>query len=304
MNITFLGTAAGTPSKYRNVTSTALDLMKERKSIWLFDCGEGTQRQFMQVPLNPNKIEKIFITHLHGDHLYGLMPLISSLSLLQHTAPLTIYGPEGIRQYVETCIKITQPFITYPLEIIEITEGLIFEDERWSMHAYSLAHRVPCFGFRIQEKDRTGPLLKKKLEAAGIPVGSVYQQIKRGQDVLLADGRQIKSRDFLGDPIKGRIVAIFGDTRPTDNELLIAQNADIVVHEATVSAQKENWALEFGHCTTAHAALMAKNAQAKRLLLTHISNRYNLSDEARLLEEARAIFPATEIAHDFETFEV
>ena len=304
MKLVFLGTSAGAPSKERNVSSCALDLLAERGSVWLFDCGEGTQRQIMHTHIKPGKIEKIFITHLHGDHLFGLMPLLCSLSLHQRANPITVFGPPGIKAYIETCIKITQAYIDYALNIIEVSEGLIFEDEQFSVYAWSLHHRITCFGYRILEKDHPGALDVDKLQKVGIKPGPIFQKLKNGECVTLEDGRVINGQDYLKPDVKGRIVVIFGDTRPTPNQLVLAQDADVVVHEATVDASREDWALQFGHTTSELTAKMAKEARAKKLILTHISARYVVEDEPQLLAECRYLFPQTYIAHDFEVFDI
>jgi ribonuclease Z len=301
MELIFLGTAAGTPSKDRNVSSTAL-CVNQRKKVWLFDCGEGTQRQIMQTNINPNRIENIFITHLHGDHLFGLMPLLSSLSLLTHSQNLTVYGPEGIRRYIVTCIAISQTYISYPLNIVEVEEGLLLDTPQFSITAIPLLHRVPCFGYRIVEKDRLGALDVEKLKSFSIQPASLFQKLKAGETVTLTNGRQLNGMDYLSAPIKGRILALFGDTSPTPDAQTLAQDADVMVHEATVEAAKAEWAIACGHSTTAQAAQLAKDANAKKLILTHISNRYSRFDEERLLDECRVIFPETYIAHDFDVF--
>ncbi len=304
MKLVFLGTSAGAPSKERNVSSCALDLLAERSSVWLFDCGEGTQRQIMHTHIKPGKIEKIFITHLHGDHLFGLLPLLCSLSLNERTKPVTVFGPPGIKDYIETCIRITQAYIDYTLNVIEVKEGLIFEDKQFSVYAYSLDHRITCFGYRIVENDHRGALAIDKLQQAGITPGPIFQKLKEGERVTLEDGRVINGGDYLKPGAKGRIVAIFGDTRPTPNQLILAQNADVVVHEATVDTSRKDWAIQFGHTTGELTAKMAKEARAKKLILTHISARYVAEDEPQLLAECRPVFPQTYIAHDFEVFEI
>jgi ribonuclease Z len=300
VDIFFLGTGAGLPAKLRNVTSIALKLLEERGAIWLFDAGEATQHQILHTSIKPRRIEKIFITHLHGDHLYGLPGLLSSRSFQGGDTEIILYGPKGINEYVNISLSISKTYLKYPLKIVEISEGVIFEDEELLVETRRLEHGIPSFGFRIVEKDRPGTLLAEKLAQAGIKPGPIYKEIKNGEKVILEDGRTVDPNEFLGPPQPGRIVAILGDTRYCENAVYLAQNADILVHEATFSKEDEKLAHEYFHSTTHQAAKIAKRANVKKLFLTHISARYDRNAWKELVNEAQEIFPNTDIAEDFK----
>lgn len=299
MEIVFLGTGAGMPAKQRNVTSIALKILS-KGAIWLFDCGEGTQHQLLHTSLKPRKIEKIFITHLHGDHIFGLPGLLSSRSFLGGEEPLTVYGPPGIRSFIETSLSVSSTRLKYDLSVVEIGEGTVYEDDQFIVEAKRLDHAVLTFGYRIVEKDQPGTLLVDKLMALGIQPGPIYKRIKSEPTVRLDDGRVLNCSEFIGPPKKGRIVAILGDTRPCDNGVALAKDADLVIHEATFEKKAESLAAEYFHSTTRQAAEIAKKANAKALCLTHISSRYELKDNPLLEREAKEIFPNSTVAKDFK----
>ncbi|MBS4209675.1 ribonuclease Z [Bacillus sp. FJAT-50079] len=299
MEVLFLGTGAGVPAKLRNVTAIALKMLEERNAVWLFDCGEATQHQIIHTSIKPRKIEKIFITHLHGDHIFGLPGLVGSRSFQGGESKLTVYGPKGIRQYLETSLHVSQTHIKYPLEIIEMEEGIIFEDDQFRVEAKLLDHAITSYGFRITEKDKQGTLDASRLMADGISPGPIYQQLKNGATVTLKDGRMINGLDYVGPNQKGKVVCILGDTRPCANALPLAQEADLLIHEATFAAGSEEMARDYYHSTTLQAAELAKAANVGTLCLTHISSRYGKEIWEELAAEARTVFPSTEIAHDF-----
>jgi len=305
VKLMFLGTGAGMPAKARNVTSIALQLLEERQSIWLFDCGEATQHQILHTSIKPRKIEKIFLTHLHGDHIYGLPGFISSRSFQGGTDLVTIYGPKGVEEFVRTSLSISQSHLSYPLQFVETTEGTIFEDEQFKVVAKKLEHGIATFGYRIIEKDLPGALQVDKLKELALKPGPIYQKLKNGEKVKLEDGTVLDGRDFLGPSQKGRIVTILGDTRYTENSIELSIDADLLIHEATFADGDEKLAFEYFHSTTTQAAKIARLANVKRLILTHISSRYQTDvDLDKLEKEAQAIFPATTLAEDFMEVEL
>lgn len=303
MQLTFLGTSAGAPSLQRNVTAIALAL-SHRGETWLFDCGEATQHQYMRCPLKPGKLEKIFITHLHGDHIFGLPGLLTSRSMAGILQPLTLYGPKGIHAFVENTLSLSGSYLTFPLEIIEITAGVVYDDGNLKVTAWPLNHLIECYGYRIEEYDKPGFLDAPRLKAEGVPRGPWYQQLKRGESITLSDGRVINGADYLGPGTKGKVLAIFGDTAPTEIAYRLAENADVMVHETTLEAAMAEKANGRGHSTTLQAAQVARQAGAKRLIATHFSARYGAPDMAKLLAECQSVFPDTELARDFAVFEV
>ncbi|ECB9805395.1 ribonuclease Z [Listeria monocytogenes] len=304
MELVFLGTGAGVPSRGRNVTSIALSMLNERNAIWLFDCGEATQHQIMRSQIKLSKLEKIFITHLHGDHIFGLPGLLSSRSFQGGESDLTIYGPVGITEYVETSLRLSGTRLTYKIIFNEIEPGLIFEDKMFSITVDELDHGLRSFGYRIVEKDKPGALNADKLIDDGVEPGPIFQKIKKGETVTLADGSVINGKDYIDEPQKGKIISIFGDTKATASELELAFNADVLVHEATFEGDKEKLAGEYMHSTTLQAASLAKKANVKKLILTHISSRYDRDASKELLKEAQSVFENTEIAYDLAVFPI
>ena len=305
MELFFLGTSAGVPTRTRNVTSILLDLQHPtRGGLWMFDCGEGTQHQLLRTAAHPGKLDKIFITHLHGDHLFGLPGLLCSRSMAGNIQPLTIYGPPGIREFVETSLRISGSWTDYPLEIIEIKPGVVFKDDAYTVTAAALNHPVECYGFRIEERDKPGALDGAALIAAGVPFGPLFQQLKRGESVTLEDGRTINGAAYLSPPRPGKKLALFGDTAPCENALALAQGVDLLVHEATLEVAMEEKANSRGHSSTHQAARLARDAQVKKLIVTHVSSRYDAEGCAMLLAECCAIFAASELAEDFATVRV
>ncbi|OCG69672.1 ribonuclease Z [Gilliamella sp. Occ3-1] len=305
MNLTFLGTSGGSPTLQRNVSCILLDLRQERGKFWLFDCGEATQMQMQKAKFSLARLEIIFLTHLHGDHLFGLPGVLASRSSMQNQSPLTLIAPKGIKQFIETVIEISYSWLTYPLNIIELEENCtVFEDNQFQVKAKLLQHRVPCFGYRIIEKDLSAQLNIDKLKQDNIQAGPFYDDLKNGKTVTLDDGRIINGTDYLVQIKKGRKLAILGDTIPCQTSIDLANDVDLLVHEATQEHALVDKAIERGHSTTVHAATIAKQANVKRLIMTHISPRYNLNNNKKLVNEAKSVFANTEIATDFATFSI
>lgn len=305
MELYFLGTNAGVPSLQRNVTSIALRLLEERRSLWLFDCGEGTQHQILKSPLKLSKLEKVFITHMHGDHVFGLPGLLSSRGAQGVTAPLAIYGPPGIKSFIETSLTISQSRVPYTMDIIEHTGGVIFEDKYFRVEAAGLDHRADSYGYRVVEKDLPGSLDPKRLEAYGLKPGPQYGKLKRGESVELVDGSWIHPADVLLAPKKGRVVTILGDTRPCPGVEVLAKDADVLVHEATFMEDLAELAHEYYHSTAKQAAEAAVRGGVKSLFLTHFSSRYKDVEHLQpLLQEAKEVFEHTRLAEDFGLYPV
>ncbi|PLO49797.1 ribonuclease Z [Klebsiella pneumoniae] len=299
MELTFLGTSAGVPTRTRNMTSIILNLQQPtRAEMWLFDCGEGTQHQFLHTPYHPGKLNKIFITHLHGDHLFGLPGLLCSRSMQGNSLPLTLYGPKGLKEFVETALRLSGSWTDYPLTIIEVGPGLVFDEEGYRVTAYPLSHPVECYGYRIAQHDKPGTLDAAQLIADGVPPGPLFHQLKRGQRVELADGRVIDGSRYLGPATPGKTLAIFGDTAPCPQALEMARGADVMVHETTLEQAMAEKANSRGHSSSQQTAALAKEAGVGTLIATHFSSRYDAEGCLRMLAECREIFPNTLLAED------
>ncbi|PZL76185.1 ribonuclease Z [Enterococcus plantarum] len=304
MELQFLGTGAGVPAKHRNVSSIALKLLDERNAVWLFDCGEGTQLQILKSTIRPRKIEKIFITHLHGDHIFGLPGLLSSRSFQGGNEKLEIYGPVGIAEFIRTALKVSQTRLSYELKFIEIKEGVVFSDKQFTVSCKPLDHGIASFGYRIVEADHEGELQVDKLAVLNIPSGPIYGKIKRGESVELPDGQVINGKDFVGEKKLGRTVTILGDTRKTPNSVALAENATVLVHESTFNKDEAKMAKAYYHSTSHQAAQVALEAKVEKLILTHISARYLTGDIIQLENEAKEIFPNTKVVKDMEIIEI
>ncbi|MBD0325790.1 MAG: ribonuclease Z [Pyrinomonadaceae bacterium] len=306
MEVTFLGTSSGIPTRTRNVSSVALRL-PQRAEVWLFDCGEATQHQLLRSAPKISQISRIFITHLHGDHVFGLPGLLATCGLAGHATGIALYGPPGLEDFVRSSVKYSYTILAYPLEIYTIEPGLIYEDEELLVSCLPLKHRVPAFGFRVAEKDRPGRFDVEQAAALGIPAGPLYGKLKRGEQVILPDGRTINGAQLCGPTEVGRKIVYCTDTIYSENAIELARDADLLIHEATYVAQDEALAHRGQHSTAQMAARVASEARVRKLIITHFSQRYARGNEIEpeaLLAEARAVFPETEMARDFLTVEV
>lgn len=307
MIVTFLGTSSGAPTTRRNVSGIALQFIQSGK-WWLFDCGEGTQHQILRTPLKVSQLEKIFITHLHGDHLYGLIGLLASRSL-RGGAPsaVTLYGPPGLDRYVDAIMEVSPVYLQYPLAVKTVHEGKIFEDDELVVECRKVRHRVPAVAYAVQEKDRPGAFLVNRAKEAGVPPGPLFGALKRGEQVRLPDGRVLFGEQFLGPSQPGRKVVYSGDTEPCEAVKELARGADLLIHESTYGYEDKELAARSGHSTAREAAILARSAGVKALCLTHFSPRYENeagTTLADLLAEAREEFPETQLAEDFLRLEL
>ncbi|ACC83577.1 ribonuclease Z [Nostoc punctiforme] len=306
MQITFLGTSSGVPTRSRNVSSVALRL-PQRAELWLFDCGEGTQHQIMRSELKISQLSRIFITHMHGDHIFGLMGLLATCGLAGNVERIDIYGPPGLNDYIQSASRYSYTHFSYPIKVHAIRPGVIYEDDYFTVSCGNLHHRITAFGYRVAEKDRTGRFDVEKAKALDIPSGRIYGQLKRGETVILDDGRVIDGTQLCGPTEIGRKIAYCTDTIYCDGAVELAHDADVLIHEATFAHQDADMAFQRLHSTTTMAAQTALAAGAHRLIMSHFSPRYapgNTLELKDLLKEARAIFPRTDMAYDFMIHEV
>ncbi|HEK9995659.1 ribonuclease Z [Streptococcus equi subsp. zooepidemicus Sz16] len=305
MELQFLGTGAGQPAKHRNVSSLVLKLLDEINEVWMFDCGEGTQRQILETTIKPRKIKKIFITHLHGDHIFGLPGFLSSRAFQasEEQTDLDIYGPVGIKAYVTNSIRISGSKLPYQIHYHEFDEtsmGKILETDKFTVYAERLAHTIFCMGYRVVQKDLEGTLDADALRAAGVPFGPLFGKVKNGQNIELEDGTKIFAKDFISEPKKGKIITIIGDTRKTSASVRLARDADVLVHESTYGKGDERMARNHGHSTNMQAAQIARDAGAKRLLLNHVSARFLGRDCRQMEKDAATIFENVKVVRDLE----
>ncbi|WNC61269.1 ribonuclease Z [Thermosynechococcus sp. QS41] len=306
MEITFLGTSSGVPTRTRNVSSVALRL-PQRKEIWLFDCGEATQHQLLRSDLRTSQIRRIFITHMHGDHIFGLMGLLASCGLAGTVSQIDVYGPPTLDRYIASCLRWSVMRLPYKLQVHTVEPGEVFSDGEFTVTCRLLHHRVPAFGYRVTESDRPGRFHVEKAQALGIPFGPLYGQLKQGKTITLADGRTFDGRDFCDPPQRGRSMVYCTDTVFCESAVELAQQADVLIHEATFSHQEADLAFARLHSTSTMAAQVATFAQVKLLFLTHFSARYAPGNPVQvedLLAEAQAIFPNTRLARDFLRYEI
>ena len=311
VQVTFLGTSSGVPTRSRNVSAVALRL-PQRAELWLFDCGEATQHQFLRSELRVSQLRRIFVTHMHGDHVLGLPGLLASLGMAGSCSGLDLYGPDPLRDYLEGVLRTTSTRIGYPLRTHRVRDAalsgaVLLEDDDIRVRCTALTHRVPAFAYRVDRLPRPGRFDVEKAKELGIPPGPIYAQLKAGREVILEDGRVIRGSALCGPPRPGCSVVYCTDTVFSEAAVELARGADLLIHESTFSHGEAAMAIARQHSTSTMAAQTALEAGVGRLVLTHLSPRYlpgNAMTPDDLLAEARAIFPATEIARDFLTLEV
>lgn len=308
MELTFLGTGSGSPTRARNVSGCALRL-PQRGEWWLFDCGEGTQHQLLRTPhLRLSQLTRIFLTHLHGDHLFGLPGLLASRALSQGgSGPVTLYGPEPLGPWLKATLRASSMRFGFPVTVVTLEPGAICDDGDFRVTAAEARHRVEAYAFAVEERPQAGRFDVDAARALGIPAGPIYGRLKDGQTVTLDDGRVIDGRTLVGPPRPGRKVVFSGDTVFSPNVVALAEGADLLVHESTYAEADRALADRAHHATASQAAQTACAAGVRRLVLTHFSSRYEGAADVgvdTLLEEARALFPETLLAHDLMRLEV
>ncbi len=294
------------PTRSRNVSSVALRL-PQRAEFWLFDCGEGTQHQILRSDLKVSQLARIFVTHMHGDHIFGLMGLLASCGLAGNVQRVDIYGPPDLDEYLKACRRYSQTYFSYPIKVHTVRPGVVFEDEQFTVSCELLKHRVPAYGYRVTEKDRPGHFDVERAAALGIPSGPLYGRLKRGETITLPDGQRVNGAALCGPTELGRKLVYCTDTVFCENAITLATDADVLIHEATFAHQEAELAYQRLHSTSTMAAQVALAAQVRCLIMTHFSPRYAMGNEVDvkdLLAEARSIFPNTEVASDFWTYEI
>ena len=268
----------------------------------LFDCGEGNQRQMMRYGVGFS-FREIFFSHYHADHLLGVTGLLRTMGLLDRTAPVTLYGPRGAQRILGAAMTLGIERNKFPVEIVEVKPGDRLARDDYEIVVFETEHRADTVGYALVEHTRLGRFNPDRASELGIPEGPLWGQLHKGKTVTLPDGRTVGPADLVGAPRPGRTLVYSGDTRPHLSVIEASRGADLLVHEATFGSDEMERARETGHSTAAEAARVALDAGVRRLVLTHISSRYN-RDAAELLAEARAVFPETVIARDGLTVDV
>jgi ribonuclease Z len=302
LNLTILGCHSATPRANAFPTSQYLEINNKH---FLIDCGEGTQRQMRKYKVGFSKIDHIFISHLHGDHFYGLVGLLATYGILSREKELHVYGPKGIKKVTMLQLKTSQSHAKYPIIFHELTSKkseLIFEDDKVSVCTIPLNHRVYTNGYLFTEKEKPRKLHMQNIRNYEEIGRADYLNIKAGRDVVLSTGEIVLNSELTIDPAKPLSYAFCSDTSYKPNIIPIIKNADLLYHEATFLADREDLAKKTKHATSKQAAQIAKDANVKQLIIGHYSGRYK--DISLFQKEAQEIFDNTELAEPGKIFTI
>lgn len=297
LDLVFLGTSGSAPTARRALSALLVRRGGERL---LFDCGEGTQRQLLQSSVGLVDLREIFLTHYHVDHWLGLLGMLKTFSLRDRDVPLTLYGPPGLKELFRELRPVVGR-LSYPFKLVEVRGGDALERDGYKLLVFPVEHGSAAVGYALVEASRPGRFDVETADAMGIPVGPERGALQRGEPVTLADGRVLGPDAVLGPPRPGRTVVYSGDTAPSDVVRALAEDANVLVHEATFAKEESARAAETMHSTASQAAELARDARVRLLALTHVSPRYFGPE---LVREAREIFPQTVVPRDFDTVEV
>ena len=299
IKVTILGSASAKPTANRHPSAQIVNVDEQ---YYLVDAGEGVQKQMFRYGINPLKLRGIFISHLHGDHVFGVFPLISTLGLYGRRTPLKIFAPRPFGEILESHLRYFAPDLPYEVEWVEVdttSHRIIFENNSLEVWSIPLRHRVPASGYMFREKMPELNVDKFKIERYGLSVKQIVAA-KRGEDIALDDGTVIPNAEITYLPRRPKTYAYCSDTNRSAMVARRVKGADLLYHEATYAAAEHRQAKERGHSTSVDAAEIALAADAKRLIIGHFSSRYK--EPSVLLDEARAVFPATDIATEGETY--
>jgi ribonuclease Z len=301
LRVTFLGTAGAVPTTERNPSGVFLN---REGDCLLFDAGEGTQRQMMRFGTGFS-VSDVFLTHLHGDHVYGLPGLLETLDFNDRAEPLTIHTPRRTREDVTALLTACGGSPSFPVHVAEVAPGeTAIEAEDYEVRAFATDHRTTSVGYALIEEDRKGRFDRERAEELGVPVGPKFSRLHEGEPVELEDGTVVEPDQVVGRPRPGRRVVYTGDTRPCQSAIDVAADADLLIHDATFGSEYADRARDTGHATAREAAAVANAAGATRLVLTHVSSRY-AGDASVLAREASEAFDGeARVAHDGLEIEV
>jgi ribonuclease Z len=304
MKIVLLGTSSAVPTLTRGLSATAL--IREG-DIFLFDCGEGTQLQLMRSGVKRSRIHSIFIGHLHGDHLYGIAGLLSTLHLDGRETPLNVFGPEGLRNFLNASFRTSDLQFTFKLTVQEFPRGYrgrVLDEEEFFVDALPLDHSIFCLGWRFQEKPKPGIFNLERAQELGIPRGPLYGKLQHGESIRLEDGRMITPDMVLGETRQGKSVVYCLDTQFSERSIQLADNCTALIHETTFGPDAIDMARERKHSTMEDAARVAREAGAQTLIATHFSSRYDGRQVAQIRDEARGVFENIVTGRDLLEIEI
>jgi ribonuclease Z len=302
LKMVFLGTGASVPSKRRGLSSLAA---VSGGDIFLFDCGEGTQMNIRTAGLSPFKIRHIFISHLHGDHVFGLPGFLTTQQMMGRTTGVTIYGPGGIENYIDAVRTATGSTITYPVEFVEFsdTSPSAFRIKSFLVTPAALEHRGVCYGYRFDEDQKPGKFDDEKARQLGIPDDSSRTELQQGRPIQVGD-RLVLPEEVMGPPRPGRSFVFCTDTRPCESGAALAREANVLIHDSTFGDDHADWAVQTRHSTAREAAQLAAKQKVGKLMLWHISNRYDEVQEEDLLRQARELFKNSFLTFDFDVIPI
>ncbi len=292
MELVFLGTGGSMPTRDRGLPSV---ILRRAAELIMFDCGECSQRQMVAAKLGFNRKMRVFISHMHGDHVLGLPGLFQSMSFLGRDRMLEIYGPEGVADFVEAVNRTVRFNQRFPLEVHQVGSGTILEEKEYVVEAAWLEHGTPCLGFALTEKSKPGRFNPNKAAALGIPKGPLWKKLQLGETVSFGE-TVVKPAQVLGLSRKGSKIAYITDTKPCSAAVKLAEDANILMYDCTFDSSRKEKAREYGHSTAEEAAKIAKKAGVGSLVLLHISAMYE--DANPLLDEAKKIFQNAILASD------
>lgn len=299
LSVTILGNNSAVPAFNRHPTS---QVVTHDGNNYLVDCGEGTQIQMIKYKVRRGKISHIFISHLHGDHYFGLVGLINTFSLLSHRQELHIYGPDPLQKIIEMQLSVADTQLSYPLHFHSLTKAeTLVENDKICIRCFRTNHRIECYGFVFEEKEGKRKLLIDKVRKLNIPV-SFYSSLQGGLDYITPRGLVIRNDSVTTAPEHGKKYAFCADTKYDESIIEHIYDADMIYHETTYLDNMRDKAGERFHSTTKEAATIAKKARVKKLLIGHFSSKYNTLDQFQ--DEAREIFPNTELAIEGNTYEI
>lgn len=292
LTVTFLGTSSATPTRSRALPSIVIE---RNGTVIIMDCGEGMQRSLIKAGIGLNKETIILISHLHGDHVSGLLGLLQTMTLAQRTKPLTIIAPSDLKEWLDVTARLLHVGMTFEVNFTPCKVGKVYEADEYSINVARAIHTIESYSFKITEKERPGVFYPEKAIALGVPEGKLWSKLQHGKKVVI-NGRVVKPEQVVGPKRPGRVIGYSGDTRPSETLLRFFSGCDLLIFDSTFSEMDRDKAVERKHSTALEAAQLAKKANVKKLVLTHFSARYRRL--SKLLNEARTVFPNSILAYD------